>query len=119
MTHKFPPATVALLRVIAPAIILVPWIWRAGIFAHGKIGPLILCILGAGSPFVLLAATGTRYAPSADFAALVPGTLPLIVAVISAVFFKERVGWLRTAGFALASARRVRHHRPQSARGRW
>jgi drug/metabolite transporter (DMT)-like permease len=103
VTHSLPPASIAFLRVLPPTFILAPWIWRAGIFARGKIGLLILCIAGGGAPFVLLAATGTRYATSADFAALVPGTMPLLVAIISALFFKERLGWLRVAGFVCCS----------------
>src|SRR6185312_14153942 len=73
------------------------------VFAGGKIGTLILCILGAGAPWVFLAAYGTRYATSADFAALVPGTLPLIVALISSVVFKEKMGALRAVGFVFAA----------------
>jgi drug/metabolite transporter (DMT)-like permease len=99
VTHSLPPSAIALLRMIAPTILLAPAIWRAGIFARGKIVPLILCIVGAGTPFVLLTATGMKYATSADFAALVPGTMPLLVALISALFFKERMGWLRALGF--------------------
>jgi drug/metabolite transporter (DMT)-like permease len=97
--HSLPPSAIALLRMIAPTILLAPAIWRAGIFARGKIVPLIFCIVGAGTPFVLLTATGMKYATSADFAALVPGTMPLLVALISALFFKERLGWLRVLGF--------------------
>jgi drug/metabolite transporter (DMT)-like permease len=89
--------------MIAPTVLLAPAIWRAGIFARGKIVPLILCIIGAGTPFVLLTATGMKYSTSSDFAALVPGTMPLLVAVISAVFLKERMGWLRALGFVCCS----------------
>jgi drug/metabolite transporter (DMT)-like permease len=41
-----------------------------------------------------------RFAPAADAASLVPGTMPLVVALLSAVFFKERMGWPRWLGFA-------------------
>src|SRR5712691_5881459 len=103
VTHSLSPAAIALLRMIAPTILLAPAIWRAGIFARGKIVPLIFCIIGAGTPFVLLTATGMQYATSADFAALVPGTMPLLVALLSALFFKERLGWLRALGFVCCS----------------
>jgi drug/metabolite transporter (DMT)-like permease len=99
VTHSLPPSAIALLRMIAPTVLLAPAIWRAGIFARGRIVPLIFCIIGAGTPFVLLTATGMKYATSADFAALVPGTMPILVALISALFFKERLGWLRALGF--------------------
>jgi drug/metabolite transporter (DMT)-like permease len=104
VTHSLPPSAIALLRMIAPTILLAPAIWRAGIFARGKIVPLIFCIVGAGTPFVLLTATGMQYASAADFAALVPGTMPLFVALLSALIFKERMGWLRALGFACCSA---------------
>lgn len=103
VTHSLSPSAIALLRMIAPTILLAPAIWRAGIFARGKIVPLIFCIIGAGTPFVLLTATGMKYATSADFAALVSGTMPILVALISALFFKERLGWLRTLGFVCCS----------------
>jgi len=60
VTHSLSPAAIALLRMIAPTILLAPAIWRAGIFARGKIVPLVLCIIGAGTPFVLLTATAMQ-----------------------------------------------------------
>ena len=104
VTHSLPPSAIALLRMIPPALLLAPAIWRAGIFARGRIVPLIFCIIGAGTPFVLLTTTGMKYATSADFAALVPGTMPLFVALLSALVFKERLGWLRALGFACCAA---------------
>lgn len=103
VTHLLTPVDVAFLRVIAPTIILAPVIWRTGIFARGKIVPLFFCVLGGGSIFVFLAATGTRTSNSADFAALVPGTLPLMVALLSAAIFKEKIDGLRIVGFICAT----------------
>ena len=37
VTHSLSPSAIALLRMIAPTILLAPAIWRAGIFARGKI----------------------------------------------------------------------------------
>jgi drug/metabolite transporter (DMT)-like permease len=99
VTHTLPPIVIALLRMIAPAVLLAPIIWRAGIFPRGKIIPLIFCVIGAGAPFALLTVTSMKYAPSSDFAALAPGTMPILVAVISALFFKEQLGWMRALGF--------------------
>jgi drug/metabolite transporter (DMT)-like permease len=103
VTHSLPPTVIALLRMIAPTILLAPAIWRAGIFARGRLVPLIFCIIGAGTPFVLLTGYGMQRATSADFAALVPGTMPLLVAVISTIFLKERMGWWRALGFVCCS----------------
>jgi drug/metabolite transporter (DMT)-like permease len=103
VTLSLAPPEITLLRMITPTILLAPAIWRAGIFARGRIVPLIFCIFGAGTPFMLLTATGMKYASSADFAALVPGTMPLFVALISVLFFKERIGWQRAVGFAFCA----------------
>ena len=103
VTHSLPPSVIALLRMIAPTILLAPAIWRAGIFARGRIVPLIFCIIGAGTPFVMLTAIGMQHATSADFAALVPGTMPLLVALIATIVLKEKMGWLRALGFVCCS----------------
>jgi drug/metabolite transporter (DMT)-like permease len=101
--HSLPPSAIVLLRMAPATILLAPVIWRTGIFARGRIVPLMFCVIGAGTPFVLLTATGMQYATSADFAALVPGTMPLLVALLSTLLFKERMGWLRALGFACCS----------------
>ena len=104
VTHSLPPSAIALLRMAPATILLAPVIWRAGVFGRGRTVPLIFCIIGAGTPFVLLTATGMQYVTSADFAALVPGTMPLLVALISTLLFKERMGWMRALGFVCCAA---------------
>lgn len=98
VTHALPISVVALMRMLIPAIVLAPVIWRMGVFGRGHHLALFFCICGAGLPHIFLSATGLKYASSADFAALVPGTMPIFVAMLSALLFKERFGWLRTAG---------------------
>lgn len=98
VSHALPIPVVALMRMLIPAVVLLPVIWRMGVFGRGHHLALFFCICGAGLPHIFLSATGLKYASSSDFSALVPGTMPIFVAILAAVLFKERFGWLRTAG---------------------
>lgn len=98
------PASVALLRVAVPTILLAPVLWRLGFWPKGKLVPFAFCMLGAGTPFLILIGNGMRFAPAADVGPLVPGTMPLIVALLSFFVFKEKLGWGRALGFALCAA---------------
>lgn len=98
------PASVALLRTAVPAIILAPFVFRAGFWPKGRTLPFLFCILGAGAPFLLIVGHGMRYAQTADVGSLVPGTMPLLVALLSVLLFREKLGWTRTLGFALCAA---------------
>ena len=98
------PASVTLLRVGIPALLLAPVLFRIGVWPKGKTVPFLFCMLGAGAPFLLIIGNGMRYAPTADVGPLVPGTMPLIVALLSVILFKEKLGWMRALGFALCLA---------------
>lgn len=98
------PASVTLLRVGIPALLLAPVLFRIGVWPKGRTVPFLFCILGAGAPFLLIIGNGMRYAPTADVGPMVPGTMPLIVALLSVVLFKEKLGWARAIGFALCLA---------------
>jgi drug/metabolite transporter (DMT)-like permease len=98
MQHALPISVIAFVRMLIPALVLAPLVWRAGIFGRGHPLALLFCVLGAGLPHILIAATGLRYANAADFSAVVMGALPIFVAILSALLFKEKFGWLRTAG---------------------
>lgn len=104
VTHSLDPAAVGLLRFGVAAVLLFPFAWRAGLFARGKILVLTVMVVGSGAPFFMLVANGMRFAPAADAASLVPGTMPLVVALLSAAFFGERMGWPRWLGFACVAA---------------
>ncbi len=104
VTHSLDPAAVGILRFGVPAILLFPFAWRAGLLARGKMVPLAIMVAGAGAPFFMLVANGMRFTPAADAGSLVPGTMPLVVALFSAAFFKERMGWLRWLGFVCVAA---------------
>lgn len=103
VTGSLTPAAVTLLRVGIPAALLSPVLFRIGIWPKGRTLPFLFCILGAGVPFLMIIANGMRYARAADVGPMVPGTMPLIVALLSVFLFKEKLGWMRALGFALCA----------------
>jgi drug/metabolite transporter (DMT)-like permease len=101
VTHDLPPAAVGLLRFGVPALLLLPVSWRTGLFPK-ELGFLKgLGLLGSGAPFFLIVASGMQFAPAAEIGPLLPGTMPLFVALIGWLVFGERLGRIRVAGFAL------------------
>ncbi len=98
VTHAMPLSVLILVRMLVPAVLLAPVIWRTGVLGGGRPPIPLFLILSAGVPHIWLSAVGLTHAPSSDYAALVPGTMPVFVAVLAALFFGEKLGWLRTLG---------------------
>nr|WP_232478797.1 DMT family transporter [Roseomonas rosulenta] len=95
------PADIAMLRFAGPALLLLPVLLRA--WPRLRQVPLRLramLLLGGGAPFVLLAGNGLSIAHAAEAGALLPGTVPLCVALASALL-GETFGALRVAGLAM------------------
>jgi drug/metabolite transporter (DMT)-like permease len=98
-------SVVALLRYGIPALVLMPLWLRIGLRPEGvSTRMLVAMIVGAGTPFFVVAALGMRFAPAAEVGPLLPGTMPLFVAVLAGVFYREQMSTLRKAGFALIAA---------------
>jgi drug/metabolite transporter (DMT)-like permease len=101
VTHTLDPAAIGILRFGLPALALAPVWWRLGLKPKGLRWPLLLALMGAGAPFFLVVATGMRFAPAAEIGPLLPGTMPLFVALLGWALFGERFGRLRGIGYAL------------------
>lgn len=100
VTHDLPPSAVGLLRFAVPALMLAPFVWRTGLFPKG-LHPLAgLGLLGSGAPFFVVVAFGMQFAPAAEIGPLLPGTMPLFVALIGWLAFGERLEGIRLVGFA-------------------
>jgi len=96
---------VALLRYGIPAVVLMPLWLRVGLVPPGVSNRvLVAMVAGAGTPFLLAAAFGMRFAPAAEVGPLLPGTMPLFVALLAGLFYREQMSGLRKAGFALIAA---------------
>jgi drug/metabolite transporter (DMT)-like permease len=102
VTGSLSPFDAAFLRFSIPTVILLPVLLRDGL-ALRRIGVLrmALIVAGAGAPAFLISTTGMRFAPAAHAGALLPGTMPLFVAVLVALVERERISPPRILGFAL------------------
>lgn len=101
VTHSLDPAAIGILRFGVPALALAPVWWRFGLRPKALRWPVLLGLMGAGAPFFLIVATGMRFAPAAEIGPLLPGTMPLFVALIGWTLFGERFGRLRGIGYGL------------------
>lgn len=102
VTTTLAPIDLALFRYVVPALVLAPLWLRAGVLPKSvRPGILILMVLGAGLPFGLIGMAGAQFAPVAHMGALLPGTMPLFVAILSAVVLKESFAPGRILGFGL------------------
>jgi drug/metabolite transporter (DMT)-like permease len=91
-----------MLRFGTAGILLAPVVIRKG-WALARLGwpRLALLVSGAGAPYVLVASSGLRFAPAAHAGALMPGVMPLFVALITALLMKEKFSASRKVGYAL------------------
>lgn len=82
---------VAFLRFATPVVILAPWLARTvRALRRERIGVLLMLGIG-GLPHFLLTALGGRLTSAALIGLLVPGTVPLFVAVILYLRWRERI----------------------------
>lgn len=92
------PLDLSLLRYGIPALVLAPVWWRTGLFPKGAMGPLALMVLGSGAPFFQIVAFGMRHTPASAAGVLLPGLMPLAVALMGMVFLGERPDRWRKLG---------------------
>ncbi|HEY8260295.1 MAG TPA: DMT family transporter [Methylosinus sp.] len=94
-----------MLRFGAAGLLLFPVALHKGL-ALERLGVsrLLLLICGAGAPYVLVAASGLRLAPASHAGALLPGAMPMFVAVLAALLTKERFTASRKLGYGLIAA---------------
>ncbi|MFG2235585.1 DMT family transporter [Streptomyces sp. NPDC048723] len=91
---------VAFLRFATPVVILAPWLPRTVRALRGeRIGVLLMLGIG-GLPHFLLSALGGRLTSAALIGLLIPGTVPLFVAVILYLRWRERISPRRLIALA-------------------
>ena len=87
------------LRFATAALLLFPVVWRKGIPVSSAGWPgIAVLISGIGAPYGLLVALGLQFAPASHAAALIPGSMTIIVAILGLVILKERQPPLRWLG---------------------
>jgi drug/metabolite transporter (DMT)-like permease len=92
VTHALDPFALGFLRFAVPAVVFAPVWWRSGLRPRGVSLAKMLGLMGAGAPFFITVALAMRDATAAEIGPLLPGTMPLFVAVLSMALFGERPG---------------------------
>lgn len=91
-----------MLRFGTAGLLLLPVLLRHGVgLDRLRWWRLAVLVCGAGAPYSLVAATGLRFAPAVHGGVLIPGVMPLFVAILSALFLKETFSTKRKAGYVL------------------
>ena len=102
VTTTLTPIDLALLRYVIPTVVLLPVLFRQGFLPSGV--PhwiLVLILVGGGLPFGLLGMAGAQFAPASHMGALLPGSMPVFVALLSAFILGERFGKGRIIGLGV------------------
>jgi len=99
VTHTLDPFALGFLRFAVPAAVFAPVWWHSGLRPRGVSFTSMLGLMGAGAPFFITVALAMRDATAAEIGPLLPGTMPLFVAVLSMVLLGERPG--RACGMGL------------------
>ena len=105
MKSTLTPWDMVALRVGLGGLFLLPVLLRRGL-AHDRLGTsgLLMITLGGGAPLVLLVNVGLLFAPAAHAGALFPGVMPLMVAILAAIFLGEAFTRAKAFGFTLVVA---------------
>ena len=99
VTTTLTPIDLALLRYVIPALVLFPVLLRHGFGAKiGSVWLLMLIVIGGGLPFGLIGMVGAQFAPASHMGALLPGSMPVFVAILSAAILGERFARGRIVG---------------------
>ncbi|WP_303978597.1 DMT family transporter [Dongia mobilis] len=102
VTTHFTPGDIVFLRFSLTALLLAPLLWfRRDQLSRGKIGHYFIMMLGAGAPYMLVAATSMQFAPVAHVGVLMPGTMPLFVALYALMLYGDRLSSWKIMGLGL------------------
>jgi drug/metabolite transporter (DMT)-like permease len=105
VTTHLRPVDVAFLRYLVPTVLLAPVLWRHGLgLRQLGLKRTLLMVGGAGLPFLLVASTAMRFAPVSDAGAVMIASMPVFVAVFSALLGGERFDRMRIVGFVAVVA---------------
>ncbi|NOH63083.1 DMT family transporter [Vibrio sp. RE88] len=93
---------ITLLRFSVAGTLLLPIILRKGTgLKQLGLTKLMILVCGAGAPYSLIASSSLIYAPAAQAGVLIPGVMPLFVALLALIFFRERFNHKRKVGYFL------------------
>jgi drug/metabolite transporter (DMT)-like permease len=95
------PYDLIALRFGFAGAVLLPVVAKRG-FAFEALGGtgFVMLVAGSGAPYALLCAIGLAFAPASQAAALIPGFMTAIVALLGALLLRERLAPLHWASVA-------------------
>jgi drug/metabolite transporter (DMT)-like permease len=90
------PFDIIALRFGVAGLVLLPVVVLKG-FGFRQLGLLgfVLLVSGAGAPYALMTAYGLQFAPASHAAALIPGIMTVLVAILGVVLLEERLAMSR------------------------
>lgn len=95
-------ADITMLRYGTAGLLLLPVVIRHGLgLDRLRWWQLAVMVGGAGAPYAMIAASGLRYAPAADAGVLIPGVMPLFVAILAVTLLGEKIGTSRKVGYGM------------------
>ena len=105
VTTDVPAVTLGLLRYAIPTLVMLPLLLRS-MGAYRKAGRLKCAVMvcGSGAPFFLVCSLGMTFAPAAHVGVMLPGVMPMFVALFAFLLFGERFGTTRLIGYGLVLA---------------
>lgn len=105
VTTDAPAVTLGLLRYAIPTLVMLPLLLRS-MAAYRRAGWLKCAIMvcGSGAPFFLICSLGMTFAPAAHVGVMLPGVMPMFVALFSVLLFGERFGGARMVGYGMVLA---------------
>jgi drug/metabolite transporter (DMT)-like permease len=102
VTQIVTPEDLVLLRYGIGGLVLLPVLmFQASRMPHKGWREGILLATSQGAPLALLTTIGLQWAPASHLAALSPSLMPIFVAMIGWIFFRERISTMCTVGLAL------------------
>jgi drug/metabolite transporter (DMT)-like permease len=99
VTHGLDPYALGLLRFAVPAVLFAPIWMRTGLKPRSVSWLMLAALMGAGAPFFITVAAAMRSVPAAEVGPLLTGSMPVSVALLAAICFKERLIRARLVGF--------------------
>lgn len=105
VTTDVPAVTLGLLRYAIPTLVMLPLLLRS-MAAYRKAGWLKCAVMacGSGAPFFLICSLGMTFAPAAHVGVMLPGVMPVFVALFAFLLFGERFGGARLFGYGMVLA---------------
>lgn len=105
VTTDVPPVTLGLLRYAIPTVVMLPLLMRSGpSFRRAGWVKCAIMVCGSGAPFFLICSLGMTFAPAAHVGVMLPGVMPMFVAVLAFLLLGERYAGAQLLGYALVLA---------------